>query len=97
MKISKYLWIEKGTKFNQLHKLRLKTQNKCKKHFYIICTSYQKQWLFDIIESPYLTKRYDQCYLVGVAKTKEAAIQHVGKLINEIYNLKSISYDRIKT
>ncbi len=97
MKISKYLWIEKGTKFNKLKKLQLRTSNKCKTHFYFVCTSYQNDFLFDIVESQHLNYRYKPCYLIGVAKTKETAINYVGKLINELYNLQTISYDMIKT
>ncbi len=97
MKISKYLWIEKGTKFNRLKKMQLKMQNKCKDQVYLVCTSSQHPNLFDIIESQYLTSQYNACYLVAVTQSKEAAIKHVGVLINQLYNLRTISYDAIKT
>ena len=97
MKISKYLWVQKGVGFNRLRRVQIQMQNRCKKHLYLVCTSYNSQWLFEIVESQYLTDCYKGCYLIGVADSKEAALQHVGVLINALYNLKTISYDGIKT
>jgi len=97
MKISKYLWVEKGVGFNRLRRAQIKMQNRCKKHLYLVCTSYNSQWLFEVVESQYLTNNYEDCYLVGVAASKEVALQHVGVLINALYNLETISYEGIKT
>lgn len=97
MRISKYLWVEKGVGFNRLRRAQITMQNRCKRHLYLVCTSYNSQWLFEVVETQYLTDNYKDCYLVGVAATKEAALQHVGILINGLYNLKTISYDMIKT
>ncbi|WP_069997541.1 hypothetical protein [Cellulosilyticum sp. I15G10I2] len=97
MKISKYLWVEKNAGFNKLRRAQLKIQNRCRRHLYLVCTSYNSHLLFEIVESQYLTDSYKECYLVAVAKSKEMALQQVGVLINALYNSKTLSYDMIKT
>ncbi|MDF2612590.1 MAG: hypothetical protein K0S71_376 [Clostridia bacterium] len=97
MKISKYLWVEKNAGFNKLRRAQIRMQNRCRRHFYFICTSYNSHLLFEIVESQYLTDNYKDCYLVGVARSKEMALQRVSVLINALYNSKTLSYDMIKT
>lgn len=97
MKISKYVRIESNARFNKLARARLKMQNKCKGHLYLVCTSYSPHLLFEIIRSQDVTARHRDCYLVAVTDSKQGALFCVRELINELYNLKTISYEMIKT
>ena len=97
MKISKYLKVDKKARFSILRKLQIKQKNRCKGHLYLVCTSDSNHLLFEIIESKYLCDRYEECYLVAVAASREKAFSYVRTFINELYNLKVISYDMLKT
>jgi hypothetical protein len=97
MKISKYVRIEPTARFNKLARARLKIQNKCGGQLYLVCTSYNQHLLFEIIKGQDVTDRHKDCYLVAVTDSKQRAVAHVRDLINELYNLRTISYEMIKT
>lgn len=97
MKISKYLWVEENIRLSRWQRIRLKRYNKYTGQGYLICTAYNEQWLFEIVEGRYLSPRYGSSYLVGVASSKETASIYVASLINAIYNEGSQTYSCLKT
>lgn len=95
MKISKYVKLSQSIKLKKLCLLRMK-QHYYGKNLYIVCTSYHQGRLFEIMPSERVTHRYDACYLLGVATTKEEAIEYVQTLVHALYGAKTLTLADIK-
>ena len=95
MRISKRIKVEESIKLNYFERRRIVGKNKCNQKVYLICTSPCKHWLFEIISSEDLSNRYSDSYLVGVTKTRKAAILQVKSLIDQIYNMKNLDYNEL--
>lgn len=95
MKISKHLMIDETIRFQRVHLARIK-KNKCKEGLFLVCTPRQGKDLFEIIDGQYLTKKYNTCYLVGLASDEETAMEYVIKLIDQMYNHQILNYDMLK-
>lgn len=96
MKISKYVRLSESIKFKKLCLRRMK-HHYYGKNLYIVCTSYHQGYLFEIIPSKQVSHRYNECYLVGVAKTKEEAIDYVQTFVHELYGAKTLNLADIKS
>lgn len=91
MKISRYLKVDESIGLKRLQLARIK-RNKSKEGLYLICTAKNHRELFEIIEGQYLTDRYCEAYLVGLAADQETAMEYVVKLVDEMYNLETLDY-----
>jgi hypothetical protein len=95
MKVSKYVLVDEDIPIKSVKLLQLKLGYKTKKQLYIVCTSYKEGELFHIIKSNYIDHHYKNCYVVAIARTKEKAIDYVAQLIDELYNIKTKTYDML--
>lgn len=95
MRISKYLMIDEEIKYQKFHLSRIK-RNKCKKDYYLLCTPVYNRNLFEIIRGQDLTKKYQSCYLIGLARDEETARDYLMKIIDKMYNLKELVYEELK-
>lgn len=87
--------IDENIKHHKLHLSRIK-HNKCKKNLYLLCTPVYNKNLFEIIRGQDLTKKYEGCYLIGLASNEEVALDYVMLLVDKIYNLKELVYEELK-
>lgn len=95
MKISQYIQMDRRLKLKKVHLHRIK-HNKCSHNLYLVCTAYQKDNLFEIINGAQLCKKYENCYLIGITKDKEEAIEYVRKFIDQLYNQKTLTLQMLK-
>ena len=72
-------------------------KNKIQVHYYLVCTPYRADALFEVIEAKQLSKRYDDTYLVGISKDRETALFFVTTLIDQMFNTKTLDYTNLKT
>ena len=95
MRISKMIKVEDGVKLNYFQRRRIVDKNTCIQTVYLVCTSPCSNWLFEIIYSEDLSSRYNESYLVAVAKTRKQAVLQVEDLIDRIYNKKELKYEQL--
>ncbi len=95
MKVSKTLWVEKGVHPNSVR--AIKRNKRSSQKLYIVCTSYHQGMLFDIIESQYISSKYDQSYMLAIARSKTKALEQVYQLVDTLYNEKTTTYEALKT
>ncbi|WP_054740600.1 hypothetical protein [Cellulosilyticum ruminicola] len=97
MRISKDLWIDEKVKWSRWQLMCLKLYNKCSINGYIICTGSKKQWLFEILRPHQIKEQHKECYVVGIAHSKEVATHHIVQRIDAIYNKQIQDYEGLKT
>ncbi|MEG0012624.1 MAG: hypothetical protein RR324_05165 [Cellulosilyticaceae bacterium] len=95
MEISKYLMIDERIKYQKFHLSQIK-RNKCKKDCYLLCTPVYNRNLFEIIKGRDLTKKYQSCYLIGLAEDEETARDYLIQIIDKMYNLRELVYEELK-
>jgi hypothetical protein len=66
------------------------------KNLYIICTGTKPGYLFEILSSRFLTKAYDQSYVIGITKTKQEAIEYMQVLIEELFIKRTMTLEELK-
>ena len=95
MQVSSYVQVDDKVAFKRRQLLRIK-KNKKFKGYYLLCTSSKPNLLFEIIESEYLDKRYEACYLLGISEDRDWIIQRVATFVDAIYNTKEIEYKKLE-
>lgn len=97
MKVSKHVWVDPSMKWSKVQQIKLERLN-CYGHAgYIICTSSQSQWLFEVIRTRQLKAGHKQCYMLGLVPTRQMAIEYIAYLIDAIYNKKSLTLETLTT
>ncbi len=97
MRISKLLWVEDGVKWTAWKRNELMKRNKYRGNVYLVCSSPCKHWLFEIVEAQHLSSRYETCYVLGIMRTRETAVEYTMNLIDDIYNKQIMSYEALFT
>lgn len=96
MKISRTVWIDDKVKWNALRKRDLYKKNHYKGMAYIVCTSPHPKLLFEIIEARQLNDWYSTSTLIALCRSRQQALEVVRKLIDALYNEKSITYEELQ-
>lgn len=96
MKISRTVWIDDKVKWSPLRKRELYKKNRYKGKAYIVCTSPHPKLLFEIIEARQLNDWYSTSTLVALCQNKQQALEIVRKLINDLYNEKTKTYEELQ-
>ncbi|OOB80102.1 MAG: hypothetical protein BEN19_06715 [Epulopiscium sp. Nuni2H_MBin003] len=73
-----------------------KIKRHSKKRLYFLCTSPNNPYEFEIIKGRYLTKKYDQCYLLGLAQNKQTVVEYLIEIIDALYNKKTLSFEALQ-
>lgn len=95
MKISKEVWIDHEVKWNTLRKRELCKYNRYRGHAYIVCTSPHEHLLFEIVETRFLGKHYDNSVLLALCHSKKQAIMQVTTLVDVLYNKQTMTYTEL--
>lgn len=95
MRTSSYLKIDETLRLSRVYEMLIK-KNRGPKDVYVLCTSPSPQNLFEIITCNQLTKKYEDSYLLGISKNKAWLIDYTVVLIDQMYNVKSLTYEMLK-
>lgn len=95
MYLSRYLKVDEKVTFKKIQLFKVKHNQKLN-NYYLLCTTPSGQNLFEIINGEELSKKYTDCYLLGISKDKEWLIQILMDLVDQLYNKKSIDYPMLK-
>ncbi|WP_010166190.1 hypothetical protein [Candidatus Epulonipiscium viviparus] len=95
MKISARVQIQKKIKF--LRKMRKNiSKGRYPKGLYFLCTARDNVQTLEIIQGKFLNESYDECYLIGLAKSKKIILEYLVNIIDEIYNKGTVSLKQLK-
>ncbi|PHV71078.1 hypothetical protein CS063_07030 [Sporanaerobium hydrogeniformans] len=94
MKVSKDLWIEKGVRRSSIR--AIKQNKKSRQKVYVLCTSYHQDALFEVVESRFISSRYEHSSVLAITLTKTKAFERVYLLINALYNEQTTSYESLQ-
>lgn len=95
MYLSKYVRVDKNISLKKIKTFRIK-HNKRINNIYLLCTTPDGRDLFEIIQGNDISVKYDKAFVLGISKNKEWLINEVIRLIDEIYNTKTLQYDSLK-
>ncbi len=95
MKISKYLKVHRKVKFSMATKNDILQGNYPKK-LYFLCTGKNNIKTFEIIKGNFLNQSYKECYLLGLAKTREDLLEYLIDIVDNIYVKKTLSFEQLE-
>ncbi|MGL4345475.1 MAG: hypothetical protein ACRCTE_09775 [Cellulosilyticaceae bacterium] len=95
MKISQYIQVDERIRLKKIQLHRIK-HNKCSHNLYLVCTTYKGDDLFEIVSGAHIGPKYENCYLLGIAKDKNKAIELVTAFVDQLYNQKTLTLQMLK-
>lgn len=84
--MNKEVWIGEKVKWDPIRRYRLQNQNKYKGHAYVVCSSPQAHWMYEIVETHWLCAYYQNATLFAVCHNKKQAVEQIVRLIDSKYN-----------
>ncbi len=82
MRISKKVYIDKDV---SNHKWKIWKLRRCKKIDNIYCIIYRENSFLEIIKSSKIKGNYNQSVLIGIATTKQSALELLARIFDEVY------------
>ena len=82
MKVSKKIYIDKDV---SNHRWKIWKLSRCKKIDNIYCIVYREGKFLEIVKSSRIKGDYDKSLLIGIAATKQNALELLARIFDEVY------------
>ncbi|MGL5677298.1 MAG: hypothetical protein ACRDDX_12845 [Cellulosilyticaceae bacterium] len=93
--MSKYVKVDGRVPLKKWQLLKIKHHHKVD-NLYILCTAPNSHHLFEIIHGKTLSKKYADCYVLGVSNDKKWLVMQIVELIDQLYNTQTLEYTMLK-